>query len=207
MKIDYVFWKLFFGLKLRINQRWINSKFNYLCYVNNVNKGADVKVFDSCPQIVTTGNARICIGNNVAIRGFGSTSWYCGTKIVAKQDAVVTISDHVGLNGVEIISHSSIFIGKHVHVGGGTLIFDTDFHSLNYLDRRDLSKDCSMAVTAPVVIEDDVFIGTHVIIGKGVRVGARSIIAAGSVVVKDIPEDCIAGGNPCKVIKKINQDG
>ena len=37
-------------------------------------------------------------------------------------------------------------------------------------------------------------------------IGDRSIIAAGSVVVKDIPNDCIAGGNPCKVIKRINID-
>lgn len=45
--------------------------------------------------------------------------------------------------------------------------------------------------------------GAKCIINKGVRIGARSIIAAGSVVVSDIPSDVIAGGNPCKVIKGI----
>ena len=54
-----------------------------------------------------------------------------------------------------------------------------------------------------IIIEDDVFIGAKCIINKGVRIGARSIIAAGSVVVSDIPSDVIAGGNPCKVIKGI----
>ena len=53
----------------------------------------------------------------------------------------------------------------------------------------------------PVVIEDDVLIGTNCIILKGVTIGARSIIAAGSIVTKSIPADCIAGGNPAKVIK------
>jgi acetyltransferase-like isoleucine patch superfamily enzyme len=57
-----------------------------------------------------------------------------------------------------------------------------------------------------VIIEDDVFIGARSVICKGVTIGARSIIAAGSVVVKDIPADCIAGGNPCKVIKYLNSE-
>lgn len=55
--------------------------------------------------------------------------------------------------------------------------------------------------SAPVVIEDDVWVGAHCIILKGVTIGARSIIGAGSVVTKSIPADCVAAGNPCKVIK------
>ena len=61
-------------------------------------------------------------------------------------------------------------------------------------------------LSAPIVIEDDVWIGARSIILKGVHIGARSIIAAGSVVTKDIPSDVIAGGNPCKVIREINQN-
>lgn len=51
-----------------------------------------------------------------------------------------------------------------------------------------------------IVIDDEVLIGMNIIILKGVHIGARSIIGAGSVVVKDIPCDCIAAGNPAKVI-------
>ena len=40
--------------------------------------------------------------------------------------------------------------------------------------------------------------------GKGVHIGARTIIASGSVVVNDLPSDCIAGGNPCKIIKRLD---
>ena len=57
--------------------------------------------------------------------------------------------------------------------------------------------------SAPVTIEDDVWIGTNCIILKGVTIGARSVIGAGSVVTKNIPADCIAAGNPCRVIGKI----
>ena len=70
-------------------------------------------------------------------------------------------------------------------------------------DRRYYANDRANTKTAPVIIDDDVFIGTNCIIGKGVHIGARSIIAAGSVVVKDIPADEVWGGNPARFIKKV----
>ena len=53
---------------------------------------------------------------------------------------------------------------------------------------------------------DDVWIGARCIILKGVTIGERSVIGAGSVVVSDIPADCIAAGNPCKVIRSISNE-
>ena len=70
---------------------------------------------------------------------------------------------------------------------------------MNYIIRRGQNTD--WGISSPIVIEDDVFIGVNCIILKGVTIGARSIIAAGSVVTKSIPADCIAGGNPAKVIR------
>jgi maltose O-acetyltransferase len=55
----------------------------------------------------------------------------------------------------------------------------------------------------PITIGDDVWIGGSSVICPGVTIGSRSIIGAGSVVTKDIPEDVIAAGNPCKVIRKL----
>ena len=52
-----------------------------------------------------------------------------------------------------------------------------------------------------MVIEDDVFVGTSCLILKGVTIGARSVIAAGSVVTHNVPPDEIWGGNPAKFIK------
>lgn len=53
-----------------------------------------------------------------------------------------------------------------------------------------------------IYIEKDAFIGANVIITKPVRIGKNSIVGAGSVVTKDIPDNVIAAGNPCKVIKE-----
>ena len=59
--------------------------------------------------------------------------------------------------------------------------------------------------TAPVRIEDNVWIGGNVMICAGVTIGENSVIGAGSVVIHDIPANCVAAGNPCKVIREINE--
>ena len=59
-------------------------------------------------------------------------------------------------------------------------------------------------ICAGVIIEDDVFIGAHTIILKGSKIGKGSVIGAGSVVSKDIPEGQIWAGNPIRYIKDID---
>ena len=206
MKFLFFLFRVFDSLKCRFVSFFVKTRFEYYCWKYNIVKGKNVVINSIvCPSIECRGNSRIIIGDNVVLRGFANTSWYCNTRIFCRGNGVVRIEDNAGLNGVSITCNdTSITIGKYVHIGGGTRIYDSNFHSLSYEERRDPSKDCALAANAPVVIEDDAFIGTNVIIGKGVTVGARSIIAAGSVVTKDIPADCLAGGNPCKVIKMLN---
>lgn len=85
---------------------------------------------------------------------------------------------------------------------GGEKIYSSDFHSLNYMDRRDCKKaDRQHRNSAPVMIGDDCFIGAGTIILQGVTIGCRTIVGTDSVITKSLPADCIAGGNPCKVIK------
>jgi galactoside O-acetyltransferase len=64
--------------------------------------------------------------------------------------------------------------------------------------RRDLKPSAQ-----PVIIEDDVWIGTRAVILPGVRIGYGSVIAAGSVVTKDVPPMTVVAGIPAKPIKKI----
>ena len=144
-------------------------------------------------------------GKNVILNSIGIDlpKW---SHITIADGAILEIGDNSGLSQFSIYCKERISIGQHVNVGAGTLIFDSNFHSADYSVRRNRLLDNKSAVTSPVIIEDDVFIGARSVICKGVRIGARSIIAAGSVVVKDIPADCIAGGNPCKVIKYISNE-
>jgi acetyltransferase-like isoleucine patch superfamily enzyme len=119
--------------------------------------------------------------------------------LVVGDGAVLTIGNNVGISSSAIICYSSITIGNNVKIGGNTVVYDSDFHTLDFLERRSSGSD--KPNMKPVVIEDDVFIGSHVTILKGVTIGSAAIVAAGSVVSKNIPQGEIWGGNPAQKIK------
>lgn len=179
----------------------------YALWINGVSVGKNLLARHASPSFwrQNGGNGKINFGDNVTLISYGDQSYNCRCKIMVEKNANLTIGHDTGFNGVLIYSQDSISIGNYVKVGGGTRIFDTDHHPLDWLERRRLDND-SLAKHAPIVIEDDVFIGAGCYIMKGVTIGARSVVAAGSVVTKSIPSDCIAGGNPCKVIKYINNE-
>lgn len=120
--------------------------------------------------------------------------------IYVESGASLKIGNNVGMSSTRMWIHDSVTIGDNVKIGACVLITDTDAHPLDYLARRTSIEGTK---SAPIVIEDDVWVGAHSIILKGVTIGARSIIGAGSVVTKSIPADCVAAGNPCRVIKKL----
>ena len=113
----------------------------------------------------------------------------------------IIIGENVGISGSTICASKSVTIGDNVLIGSRCLITDTDAHPLNWQDRR-LNHNEKKG-TSPVVIGNDVFIGARSIILKGVTIGDRAVIGAGSVVTKDIPSDCIAAGNPARIIKSL----
>ena len=121
---------------------------------------------------------------------------------IATSGAEIVIGNNVGISGATINATKSIRIGDNVLIGSGCLITDTDSHPIDWHDRiNDLNEK---TISSPIVIEENVFIGARSIILKGVTIGRNSVIGAGSVVTKSIPENCIAGGNPAKVIKYLD---
>ena len=86
-----------------------------------------------------------------------------------------------------------MIIGQEVRCGANTIICDTDYHP----------DDWRSGAAREVIIEDRVWLGANVVVLKGVKIGRNSLIGANSVVTKDIPNNVIAAGNPCKVLKKI----
>ena len=145
----------------------------------------------------------VCIGDNLyfssgdAVNPIGSN---LQGAIYVEGGASLTIGNDVGMSSTRMWIHESVTLGDNVKIGACVLITDTDAHPLDYLARRTSNEGTK---SAPIEIEDDVWVGAHSIILKGVTIGARSIIGAGSVVTKNIPPDCVAAGNPCRVIKNL----
>lgn len=149
--------------------------------------------------------ARITIGDNFYLssgNGVNPIASNLQADVYVEPGATLTIGNNVGMSSTRLWIHESARIGTNVKIGGCVLITDTDAHPMDYVARRSSNEGTK---SAPVVIEDDVWVGAHCIILKGVTIGARSIIGAGSVVTKNIPADCVAAGNPCKVIKSLNK--
>lgn len=173
-------------------------------------KGFGVRFGRNC-QIAAVLNIRIdrkskvAIGDNFHISGSALTNPLNNrrTCLAVADNAVLKIGNDVGMSTPTIYIQESLIIGNNVNIGGGCVILDSDCHSLDYMDRRNGVVDQCNKKSKGIVIEDDVLIGAYSIVLKGVHIGARSVIGAGSVVTKDIPADCIAAGNPCKVIRKI----
>lgn len=152
-------------------------------------------------------NCKAEIGDNCCFksgRGINPLSRNIKTSIHVEDGASLIIGDNCGFSSVCLWAHQSIVIGNYVNIGADTILLDSDAHSLSFRDRRVDELDIKNKVNKPIIIGDDVLIGTRCIILKGVQIGARSIIGSGSIVVSDIPEDCIAAGNPAKVIRRIN---
>ncbi|MFN8207212.1 MAG: DapH/DapD/GlmU-related protein [Bacteroidales bacterium] len=117
------------------------------------------------------------------------------------KDAVIDIGK-VGLSGSTLCAAMSIKIGDNSGIGANSKIYDTDFHIIDPLKRRNQTS-ITEALASPVIIDEDVWIASDVTILKGVHIGKGSVIGAGSIVTKNIPPMVIAAGNPAKVIKTV----
>ena len=98
-----------------------------------------------------------------------------------------------------ILDCTHVTIGDHVMIGPNVSIFAAG-HPLDALQRR---KEIEFA--KPVRIGNDVWIGGGTVINPGVSIGDNVVIGSGSVVTKDIPSNCVAVGNPCRVLKALKE--
>lgn len=140
------------------------------------------------------------IGNNVKI----DVPFYCdyGQHISIGNNVIININ-------CTFVDCNKITIGNNVLIASNVQIY-TATHPVNISDR--LLDNWSYnnphaffnTYALPVTIEDNVWIGGGVIILPGVTIGKNSVIGAGSVVNKSIPPNSLAVGNPCKIIRKIN---
>lgn len=154
-----------------------------------------LSLFGGFPYIYRHKYSQIVIGKKCRFMSI-QTGNYIGINhkcIISAQDANsrITLGNNCGFSGASIWCFDSITIGNNVKVGANVVIMDGDAHQ----------DDPRAGKNAPIIIEDNVWIGAGVMVLKGVTIGRNSLIGAGSVVVKDIPANCVAAGNPCKVIR------
>jgi acetyltransferase-like isoleucine patch superfamily enzyme len=187
---------------------WIYLKYHrlrFLYALNNkraqVNLGINIQILGPS-HILIKDRAKVIFGNNLKFNGHTKYNFVGLTKpvtIYVADNAELEIGEYSGFSSISIYCSLKIKIGRYCSFGGNTFIWDTDFHSIHYLDRR---SNCGI-VSKPIFIGDDVFVGANSIILKGVNIGDRVVIGAGSVITKDIPCDEIWGGNPAKFLRKI----
>lgn len=149
-------------------------------------------------KFVPSGPGRIVVGDGVVSDG----GPHPVTLFTHSPEAELRIGNRVFLNGTRFGCSERIEVGDDC-ILADCRIFDTDMHSI-YPDRR---SPTAVVATAPVRIERNVWIGAAAIILKGVTIGENSVIGAGAVVSRSVPANCIAAGNPARVIKQLtNQD-
>lgn len=166
---------------------------------------SNVKIF-GFPIISIKNPSQLKIGKNLILI---SNSYFSEAAInhpvilrALNDSARIEIGNNVGISGGGICAAKEIEIGHDVLIGANAFVTDTDFHTINP-DKRRYTKDDVKA--EKVIIKENVFIGMNSIILKGVTIGKNTIIGAGSIVTKNISENVIAAGNPCRVLRELEK--
>ena len=160
-------------------------------------------------QVRIRGKARLPLSvrliGRIRIRADGDVEFGQGVSLVGDvvplefvsyKGSRISIGHHTFINyGSSITAYKQVKIGRHCLLGHHLLIIDRNEYGI---EQREVAPPA-----APVIIEDHVWIGSHTIILPGVCIGRRAAIGAGSVVTRDIPANCLAVGNPARVVRQL----
>lgn len=146
------------------------------------------------------------MGNNVTLNSRNKgyhINMHSPVKLYAdRPNAEIIIGDNTRIHGTCIHAYEKISIGKNCLIAANTQIIDGSGHDLSFDNPS--NRINTIGDSNPVVIKNNVWIGANSIILPGVTIGEGSVIAAGSVVTRNIPPMVVAGGNPAKVIKSVD---
>jgi acetyltransferase-like isoleucine patch superfamily enzyme len=133
--------------------------------------------------------SKVILGERVLVR-----SKYCSNVLTCFENARIEVGDDSVLNGCVITAKNLVRLGRKVLLPWRGTILDSDMHDLTNTEKEGIGT---------VEIGDYVWVGTGATILSGARIGSHCIIAAGSVVNKDIPDHSLAAGAPARVIREI----
>lgn len=157
-------------------------------YLRKCNSLGKIVFTKGWPKIINKGH--IQIGNLVRI--WSSVN---RVRLSVTKGGRLEIGNNTRINGSTISVQNSVRIGNDCRIAPHVIIMDGDFHDVN--DR--LANGKSSAIT----IKDHAWVSTRAMILKGVTIGEGAVVAAGSVVTKDVADYTMAGGVPAKFIKKL----
>ena len=174
----------------KVNFRMAGLKFNDTWKING--------------RIYIINEGKIQIGNSFSANSGKNANPIGGDtmlRLIVRKNGNLKIGKHVGISNSTIVCKNEIEIGDFVLIGGGCKIWDTDFHSIGAMER--MHKGDLKVKSTQISIGNYAFIGGSSTILKGVTIGNHSIVATGSVVTKNIPDNEIWGGNPARFIKTL----
>jgi len=146
-------------------------------------------------RIRLRGGGRVEFGRGVTLVGDVTP-----IEFISHKGARISIGDHTFINyGLSISAYEQVKIGCNCLLGHYMLIVDRNEHGV---EQREMAPP-----PAQVIIEDHVWIGSRVTILPGVHIGQHSVVGAGAVVTKSIPADCLAVGNPARVVRRFRRAG
>jgi maltose O-acetyltransferase len=144
-------------------------------------------------RLQLSGCGEVVLGEGVSLNGT-----VVPIELVTYTSGSIEIGNHTFINyGSSIAARASVKIGSHCHLGHYAFVMDNDQH--------DVVMHTELPPSNPVIIEDHVWIGSKTVVLPGVRIGSRAVIGAGSIVTKDIPPQCVAAGNPARVLRHLTE--
>jgi len=181
------------------------------------------RVVDIFCQFLVSSRVSVLVGNGTLVNWWALRSLRGGTLRIGSNSIVrchvafdsvtgrVEIGDRCFIGASHLICHTAITLKDDVIVSWGVTIVDHDSHALELEHRRhDVTdwargkKNWLHVKVSPVTIESGVWIGFDVSVLKGVTIGTGSVIAANSVVTRDVPPYTVVAGNPARVIRRLH---
>jgi len=180
------------GLLALLNGYWHRIKFKLA--LKDVKIGSAFRVYG---KMIVRGPGKVRIGSNFYVDGL-TNNHVCLS--VGVPGALIEFGDNCGLNGTVLQCSKHIRVGNWSNIADA-YITDTPAHTLSRNRRQLGSIDIS---GVPVEIKQNVWVSTKVVILHGVTIGENSVIAACSLIRKDVPPNVMVAGNPQKIVKEID---
>lgn len=181
-----------FSIGLTVGIRLVELALNYVVsrwYFRKANDLGRLVFTRNKPSVINQGYLKV--GNLVRI-----WSNINKVQITVGHGGHLEIGENTRINGSEISVSNKVVIGKNCRIAPHVIIMDDDFH--------DTANRLEAGKSKPIIIEDDAWVATRSMVLKGVRIGKGAVVAAGSIVTKDVPDYTVVAGIPAKIVKRLN---